>query len=272
MKWTTAVSSVALSLSLLGSPLAQAQSLQDVIDGEQRSAENAARDKHRHPLQTLEFFEVEPNMTVVEIWPGGGWYTEILAPYLRDNGKFYAAHFPANIEREYYQRSRANFLDKMQSADWYDAVEVTEFSPTEASTIAPAGSVDRVLTFRNLHNWYMQAGEDGVKAAFKDFYKALKPGGILGVVDHRLPEDRAQEDAKQSGYIKQSWAIQYAEEAGFELVATSEINANSKDSSDWERGVWTLPPTYALGDEDRDRYEAIGESDRFTLKFKKPEE
>lgn len=245
--------------------------LQAAIDNPTRSAQNRARDAYRNPYDTLNFFGLEPNMTVVEIWPGGGWYTEILAPYLAADGKLYAAHFPANTDRQYYQRSRTAFVERVATDASFQQIEVTEFSPSADAAIAPAGSADMVLTFRNLHNWYMQGDKDNLTNAFKAFYTALKPGGIVGVVDHRLPESRADEDAKTSGYMKVSWAIAAAEAAGFEYVGASEVNANPNDNADHPRGVWTLPPSLALGEENKEKYQAIGESDRFTLKFRKPQ-
>lgn len=246
--------------------------LQMAVDSPNRSAENRERDEYRNPKETLEFFEVEPHMTVVEVWPGGGWYTEILAPYLYTEGTYYAAHFPSDTDSDYYNQARGRFTEKLQQNAAYNQVQVTDFMPGSHHEIAPEGSADRVLTFRNLHNWYMRDGEEGLQNAFDAFYEALRPGGILGVVDHRLPEDRDDSDAEVSGYIKQSWAEKYAKEAGFELVASSDINANERDTADYEGGVWTLPPTLREGDENRDEYMDIGESDRFTLKFKKPEE
>lgn len=244
--------------------------LQQAIDSETRSASNRARDEFRHPAETLEFFGIQPNSTVVEISPGGGWYTEILAPYLKSNGLLYAAHFPANSSSEYYQRSRQAFMKRVADDSAFNAVVVTEFSPMTDSVIAPPASADMVLTFRNLHNWYMGGGEEAVQDAFMQFYSALKPGGVLGVVDHRLPEMRPDEDMASSGYMKESFAIAIAESVGFELAERSEVNANPNDTADHPRGVWTLPPTLRLGDEDREKYTAIGESDRFTLKFVKP--
>lgn len=253
-------------------PDSGAMSLEQAVNNNPaRSADNLSRDRHRHPIETLTFFEVEPDMTVVEIWPGGGWYTEILAPYLKEQGKLYAAHFPQSETREYYVNSRASFIERVAKDPAFSDITVTEFAPMEDSAIAPAGTADRVLTFRNLHNWYMNAGEEGVEAAFATFYKALKPGGILGVVDHRLPENRPNTHMDSSGYMKQSLAVKAAEAAGFQLVKASDINANPDDTADHPRGVWTLPPTLGLGEQDRERYQGIGESDRFTLKFKKPE-
>ncbi|PHR66294.1 MAG: methyltransferase [Idiomarina sp.] len=244
--------------------------LQQAINSESRSASNRSRDEFRHPAETLEFFGIQPNSTVVEISPGGGWYTEILAPYLKDDGLLYAAHFPANSSSEYYQRSRQAFMERVTNDSTFSAVVVTEFAPMSDSVIAPPESADMVLTFRNLHNWYMSGGEEAVQDAFMQFYTALKPGGVLGVVDHRLPETRPDEDMANSGYMKESFAIAMAESVGFELAERSEINANSNDTADHPRGVWTLPPTLRLGDEDKEKYTAIGESDRFTLKFVKP--
>lgn len=244
---------------------------QAVNDNPARSANNLKRDIYRNPVETLRFFDVEPDMTVVEIWPGGGWYTEILAPYLKENGQLYAAHFAQTETRDYYVNSREQFAERVANDPAFSDVMITEFAPNADSEIAPAGSADRVLTFRNLHNWYMNSGREGVQAAFETFYTALKPGGILGVVDHRLPEDRPDTHMDSSGYMKQSLAIDAAEAAGFEFVGASEINVNPDDTADYPRGVWTLPPTLGLGEENLERYLAIGESDRFTLKFKKPE-
>lgn len=249
---------------------ANTDALQQAIDSESRSERNKARDEFRHPAETLAFFGVQPTSTVVEISPGGGWYTEILAPYLKDNGLLYAAHFPANSSSEYYQRSRQAFMDRVASDAAFNAIVVTEFAPMSDSVIAPPASADMVLTFRNLHNWYMGGGEEAVQNAFMQFYTALKPGGVLGVVDHRLPESRSDEDMASSGYMKESFAVAMAEAVGFELMESSDINANPQDTADHPRGVWTLPPTLRLGDEDREKYTAIGESDRFTLKFVKP--
>lgn len=234
-----------------------------------RSEQNRARDQYRRPAQTLEFFGFKPNMTVVEIAPGGGWYSEILAPALKGQGTFYAAHFPTDSKVGYYQRSLAGFKQKVAEDARFSEVKITEFAPVTHSDIAPAGSADMVLTFRNVHNWYMQKDHDGVLSAFQSFNKALKSGGILGVVEHRLPEHRADEDQKSSGYMKQSYVIEVAKKAGFELVEASEINANPLDSADHPKGVWTLPPRLALGEEKAEQYKAIGESDRMTLKFKK---
>ena len=250
---------------------AQVDLLQQVVDSEARSEQNKARDLYRRPYETLSFFDVQPTMTVVEISPGGGWYTEILAPYLKDLGTLYAAHFPANSQPDsFYARSRAAFLERVATDANFENVIVTEFSPTGEQAIAPAASADLVLTFRNLHNWYMSGGDEAVQSAFRQFYEALKPGGVLGVVDHRLPEARPDEDMASTGYMKQSYAIAMAEAAGFELSVISELNANAQDTADHPRGVWTLPPTLRLGDENRETYLAIGESDRFTLKFVKP--
>jgi predicted methyltransferase len=235
----------------------------------ERSEANRARDQYRNPVETLEFFGLEDGMTVVEIAPGGGWYTEVLAPALKGHGTYYAAHFPADSEIGYYQRSLAGFKEKVANDTRFSEVKITEFAPVTHNDIAPASSADMVLTFRNVHNWYMQKDHQGVLSAFKAFNKALKPGGILGVVEHRLPENREDADQKRSGYMKQSYVIEVAKQAGFELVAQSDINANPKDTADHPKGVWTLPPRLALGDEQADKYKAIGESDRMTLKFKK---
>ncbi|MBP59571.1 MAG: methyltransferase [Idiomarina sp.] len=272
MRKLVASASVIVLASALSacSPAPEADSLQAAVDHESRTDKYAARDEFRNPKETLEFFELEPSMTVVEIWPGGGWYTEILAPYLADEGQLYAAHFPEDSGSDYYQRSLENFKEKLTTNPLYGNVVLTEFAPGKDTELAPARSADRVLTFRNLHNWYMQEGEEGVIQAFRQFHQTLKPNGMLGIVDHRLPESKDAEAFKDSGYVKESWVIDLAEQAGFEFVASAEINANPEDTADHPKGVWTLPPTLTLGEENREKYEAIGESDRFTLKFRKP--
>lgn len=258
---------------LLSIPASAAEyALQAAVDHPSRTEINTTRDRFRNPVETLSFFEVTPSSHVVEIAPGGGWYTEILAPLLREDGVLYAAHFPANSSSEYAQRTLRAFKTKMAANDVYSHVKLTEFAPVEGIEIAPANSADVVLTFRNLHNWYNQGQEAAMLIAFRHFYTALKPGGLLGVVEHRLPEDRLQSDWQSSGYFPQSLAIELAEQAGFELIATSEINSNPRDTADYPRGVWTLPPSLRLGEQDRDRYLAIGESDRMTLKFRKPQQ
>jgi len=224
-----------------------------------RSPANVARDAWRHPKQTLSFFGVKPDMTVVEIWPGRGWYTEVLAPYLSAGGTLYLGAQPGRAT----EAIRA--LTESDSATYGKAIIVT--FPGDANL--PQGTADAVLTFRNAHNWVM-AGDEVANEAFKSFYAMLKPGGILGVVDHRLPEDADSAREKTSGYTKVSTVKRLAAAAGFELVAESEINANPADTKDYEKGVWTLPPVLALGDQDRAKYLAIGESDRMTLKFRKP--
>ena len=243
-------------------------SLQQVISGKQRSSEHKARDKYRHPQQTLEFFEVKENMTVVEIWPGEGWYTEILAPFLRNKGKLYAAHFSPDSKQSYYKKGVENFVKKLHKQPIvFDKVDLTLLQPTDLMAIAPAESADRVLTFRNVHNWMKN---DQAYLVFKAMYNALKPGGILGVVEHRNNSLKSQDNKAESGYLSEDYVIALARNAGFEFLGKSEINSNSKDTKDYSGGVWTLPPTLALGDKNRNKYLAIGESDRMTIKFIKP--
>jgi predicted methyltransferase len=242
--------------------------LSKVIAGAHRPAEYKARDQYRHPRQTLEFFDIKEDMTVVEIWPGDGWYTEILAPYLKEHGKLYAAHFSADAEVPYYQKSLKNYVTKLsKQPDLYGKIELTELQPPEALEIAPDNSADRILTFRNVHNW-MQNGQ--AAAVFNAMYKALKPGGILGVVEHRGSSKKPQDYTGASGYVSEDYVIALARNAGFEFLAKSEINANSKDTKDYPEGVWTLPPSLRLKDQDREKYLEIGESDRMTIKFIKP--
>jgi predicted methyltransferase len=249
--------------------------LEDIVGGSWRG-DNAQRDQFRNPAQTLEFMNIPADGTVIEIWPGGGWYTEILAPWLDENGgQYVAAHFPADTGTEGRQRSRARFEDKVSNTEIYGDVMITNFSETSGDLVEP-GSADAVLTFRNVHNWMMYSWSE---KAFADFYAALRPGGTLGVVDHRLPSTREQDPTAPSGYVQQDYVIALAREAGFELVDTSEINANPADTADHPFGVWTLPPVRrnaprgqeAEPDFDRPHYDAIGESDRMTLLFRKPE-
>ncbi|MGK2915687.1 MAG: class I SAM-dependent methyltransferase [Porticoccaceae bacterium] len=243
-----------------------------IASTDHRTPEFTARDGARHPYETLRFFGLHAGMTVVEIWPSTGWYTEILAPYLREKGKLYAAHFPADTAVKYFRDNRTGFLAKLAAKPAvYDRVTVTSFNPPTAVDIAPAGSADLVLTFRNVHNWYMRGGgERNVVAAFAAMNRALKPGGVLGIVEHRLASHRGPAEQEQSGYMREDFVIRAAEQAGFRLVAKSEINANPHDTTDYPEGVWTLPPTLRLGPLDRERYVTIGESDRMTLKFVKP--
>lgn len=262
---SASVISTALLTANMASAFASTQ-LEQAVAGEHRSATNKARDQFRHPLETLEFFGFESTMTVVEIAPGGGWYTEILAPALKGSGTLYGAHYPDTGEDNYYSKSRRKLEEKLAGNAVFSEVKLTNFTPKVASELAPAGSADLVLTFRNLHNW----GEVGVKQIFIDSYKALKPGGVLGVVEHRMPATQSWAENNKSGYFPQQMAVDFALAAGFELSATSEINANPKDTADHPKGVWTLPPGYRLGEKDKAKYSAIGESDRMTLKFIKP--
>jgi predicted methyltransferase len=242
--------------------------LKAAIDAPQRAEKNRVRDVYRHPAEALTFFGVKPDSTVVEILPGaGGYWTEILAPYLKDKGHYIAANGEAASTSEEVQKDNAGFQAKFVAApELYGKIEVSEFA-ADKHAIAPPGSADFVLTFRNLHNW-MARGETA--GALKAFYDALKPGGVLGIVDHRGNPDLPQDFLAKSGYVRQDAAIQLIEAAGFKFAGASEANVNPKDTKDYPVGVWALPPTYRLKDVDHDKYAAIGESDRFTLKFVKP--
>lgn len=243
--------------------------IERAIAGAHRSEANRARDIHRHPRETLLFFGLRPDMTVVEIWPGAGWYTEILALVLRERGKYYAAHFHVDEKSPRYMGPARQSYEKLLASQpqLYDKVTVTAFNAPQQPVAAPGGTADLVLTFRNVHNWTAAKHDE---AMFRAFFDALKPGGILGVVEHRAREGASLEQMIKTGYMTESYVISLAGKAGFKLVAKSEINANPRDTKDHPRGVWTLPPTFRLGDQDREKYLAIGESDRMTLKFVKP--
>jgi len=244
--------------------------LDQVIAGSHRDAKNAARDQYRHPKETLEFFGIEPNMTVVEVWPSAGWWTEILAPYLKDEGKYYAAWFATEWKNTPdFLKEREKGFDAMLAGkpQFYGKVIKTKLLPPDFVDIAPKGSADMVLTFRNVHNW---AKAGNAEMMFKTFYDTLKPGGVLGVKEHRAKPGTPLKQQIDSGYMTEAYVIELAEKAGFRLAGSSEANANPKDTKDYEAGVWTLPPSLRLGDKDREKYLAIGESDRMTLKFVKP--
>ena len=258
-----------LSTPSLAQPPTGDPTLATLIKGPQRSAPNSVRDKYRNPGEVLTFFGVKPDSVVVEILPGaGGYWTEILAPYLKDKGRYIAANGDQSSTSAEVQKDNAGLAAKLAAdpADYGKAV-VSQFA-ADKYPIAPDGSADFVLTFRNIHNW-MAAGT--TSQAFATFYKALKPGGILGVEEHRGTPDQPQDPLAKSGYVRQDVAVGFAEAAGFKFVASSEVNANPKDTKDYPGGVWTLPPSYKLGQQDHAKYEAIGESDRFILKFQKPE-
>jgi predicted methyltransferase len=241
--------------------------LQAVVNGDQRTPEQKARDKYRHPVETLAFFGIQPDMTVVELWPFGGWYTSIIAPYVKGSGKFYAAAMdPASTSPgdQQYNSELKKMLDARP--DLYKEVQWSVLAPGKFQ-IAPDGSADLVVTFRNIHNWTWQGMEKDVFAAA---FRALKPGGILGVEEHRNNDPDFEPKERGQAYVGEDWAIKMIESVGFRLVGKSEINANPKDTKDYPRGVWTLPPNYAMGEQDKAKYTAIGESDRFTLKFMKP--
>ena len=243
------------------------------INGDHRSSANKARDRFRKPLETLSFLGLRADMTVVEIWPGGGWYSEILAPVLKDGGRFYAAHHSPNGPHAYQRRGLGTYLAKLGgNPELYSQVVVTRFALPYELRIAPPESADLVLTFRNVHNLVMDLYGGGAYAelAFHAVFDALKPGGVLGVVDHRWDDPANEDPLAKNGYISEERTLALAKRVGFELVGDSNILRNAQDTKNYESGVWTLPPTLALGDKNKDRYLAIGESDRFLLKFVKP--
>lgn len=224
------------------------------------------RDQFRHPVETLAFFGISPEMDVVEISPGGGWYTEILADHVK--GTLFAAHFNPESKSNYYIKSRKSFEKKIAANQaLYGNVEMHVFDASVNLLTTEDNSADALVTFRNVHNWLRSGNE---ASSFELFYKTLKPGGVLGVVEHRALPGTSRELMMTSGYMTQDYVIQLAERAGFVLEASSELNANPKDSADHPKGVWTLPPVLRLGDQDREKYLAIGESDRMTLRFRKP--
>jgi len=270
---TTVLCAIALSFTQLSLADhhgdATAKTLAEWAEGEHRSDTNRARNEFRNPVQALEFFGLTADMTVIEILPSTGWWTEIMAPYLRDHGKYYAAHFSPNASASYMPTILRGYEEKITAApELYGKITVRHLNPPHEVAIAPAESADMALTFRNVHNWIM-AGQE--HEYFASFYKALKPGGVLGVVEHRAKPDAGMDVMRTSGYVTEAYVKEVAAAAGFEFVASSEINANPKDPTVHPEGVWTLAPNYRLGDVDRDKYEAMGESDRMTLKFVKPQ-
>ncbi len=270
-----AVRTIALCLAFtaataLGTPpaaaaAAAAPALRAAVANPARTANFVKRDAARHPLQELTFFGVRPNMTVVELWPGGGYWTEILGPYLAKRGRYYVALPAAGNPEE--DKSIERWRARMAAQkDRLGTIIETTLGPSSAE-VAPAGSADLVLTFRNLHNWMYDGYADRALAAC---FAALKPGGILGIEEHRGRSDKPQDPKGTDGYVRQDYAIALAKKAGFVLVSASEINANPKDTKEWVDGVWTLPPTLSQGEKDREKYLAVGEADNFVLKFRKP--
>jgi predicted methyltransferase len=248
----------------------RADPLAAAIASSARTPKFVARDVYRHPLETLQFFRLRPDQTVVEIWPGRGWYMEILAPYLRDRGRYYAAiEAPDVAGAPKEAKEQAAFLRQRIADDptHFGKVIVTELHPPQLTEICPPGAADVVLTFRNVHNWIEQGNE---QQQFAAFFKALKPGGVLGVVEHRSRPGASLDEMRKSGYVDEAYVKKLAATAGFRFDAESPINDNPRDTKDYPEGVWALPPTLTLGDKDRDKYLAIGESDRMTLRFVKP--
>jgi predicted methyltransferase len=263
------VAAIVLSTTVFAGSANFAQQITTGVKGDHRSESNKARDPYRHPRQTLAFFGIEDGMTVMEIWPGGGWYTEILAPAMRDHGKLIIATWDPQVKEQpsyRYELPKKMAETFAQYPEVYDQVEVVYFSPPESASLGEAESVDVVVTFRNIHGWI---GAGQAQDIFNEFARVLKPGGILGVVQHRAEDGSDPEESAKNGYVSEATVKELAANAGFEFVASSEINANPKDSKDHEKGVWTLPPSLSLGEVDRDKYKAIGESDRMTLRFLK---
>jgi len=244
--------------------------IETAMHGDHRSDKNKARNKYRNPVGTLAFFGLKPTMTVLEIAPGGGWYTEIIAPAMRDTGVYIAGSYDVAIEGQPKYRYRQHQALLAQIADQpelYGKIKVASYSPPESTNLWQKDSVDMLLTFRSSHGWVRQGMVDDV---YSHFFKVVKPGGILGVVQHRAPEGGDAVEWAKKGYVPELRIIEAAEKAGFVLEAKSEINANSRDLKDHDEGVWRLPPTFGLGDKDREKYAAVGESDRMTLRFVKP--
>ncbi len=258
----------ACAAAALTAPAIADDRLKEVIADSDRPADQVERDQYRNPYETLTFFGIEPDMTVVELSPGGGWYTEILAPYLKDEGKLVAAHWNLDGDvPDFYVRIRGEYEERIADTDRFGEIELISFDPPELVDLGEPGSADLVLTFRNVHSW-KRAGtfRDVARAA----HEVLKPGGVFGVVSHRLPEDREQDPEARSGYVQQSWVVGIAESEGFRLAEASEINANPADTADHPNGVWNLLPSLRVEEgDDEEHYRAIGESDRFTLKFVK---
>lgn len=266
--WTIPTALLAAMLAAAPAAAHDHEALAKAIAGSHRAEANVARDDARHPKETLEFFGFAQGQTVVEVSPGGGWYTEILAPVLRGHGKLVAAHFPEDSDSAYMQRVRGEFLAMLAAAPAvYDEVEVIGYKTGSDNALGAPGSADLVLTFRNLHGLYRQGN---LEAFIADAFAVLKSGGTLGVVQHRAPAGSDPEAGKDRGYLPQDWVVAQFEAGGFKLAGAAEINANAKDTADHEGGVWALPPTLRHGDKDRDKYLAIGESDRMTLRFTKP--
>ena len=242
----------------------QASTIEDAVINDERSAKNIVRDKYRHPIETLKFFQIKSNMTVIELSPGSGWYTEILSKYLYEEGKLIAAAYNPSVS-DYAKRSREAYEKKLKSKISYNKVEVVDLF----SKLSDDETVDAVLTFRNIHNW-IDEDTRNLRKIFEQSYSALKPGGIFGVVEHRAKPETSLKDMKKSGYVTEELTINLAKEVGFILSAKSNINANIKDTKDHPAGVWSLPPTLYLKDKNREKFIEIGETDRMTLLFRKP--
>ena len=252
--------------------------LEAAVAGAHRAPARRARDQYRHPAEVLAFFGLEPDSSVAEIWPSDGWWAEILAPALRDEGVYFAAGFAMTADRtpRWRKSAQKRFAEKLEKQpELYDAVVTTELSVPERTTLAPPGSLDFVVTFRNVHNWIRG---DYAPEMFRVMARALRPDGVLGLVTHRAPAGWTTDDAARTGYVAEALVTEMAGAAGLTLEAASEINANPRDTRDHEAGVWTLPPSFALCAEMADtnersacehRYRAIGESDRMTLRFRK---
>jgi len=254
-----------------GQPDADAALLSAVIAGGHRAA-GRQRDNARRPFETLRYFGVASDHTVLELAPGGGWYTDILAPYLRDRGQLLSAHFAADSTVEYERRSRERY-DALLAASpsLYDKVRVGTLpgplGPRSFDGLTAPGSVDRVLTFRNVHNWLKA---DSLGLLLRASFEVLRPGGVLGVVEHRAVPGTPLAQMIQSGYVTEALVIERARAAGFTEAVRSELNANPRDTRDHPHGVWSLPPSLRGKDVDRDRFLAIGESDRMSLRLVKP--